>query len=467
MTIDDRHLDEIVNRTREDQVFFAEIFLDIHPFPYQRDFLRDPSKRIVVCAGRRVGKSVMTAARAIWFALTHDGTTTLIVSPTLRQSMLMFDTILDDVSNSSLIQELVVRQTRTLVKFNNGSKIKALPCGTNGRTLRGDTAHMIIMDEAAFIPDAVIGEVVLPMLATTDGTAIMISTPFDKNHTFYKAFTLQKWSKYSYPTSTNPLVTGEFLEEQRELVGEQRFAQEYLAQFVDDAKAYFPQSLLRECVHACASEKCSYCEMLSDFEKLVLFPQKHPGTLFGGYDPGGKGDPAAFVVLQRTNDEIKSLRVVLQKTYLQDKNAKDDNLYTRFTVEIADLHKKLDVRKIFVDQTGLGQPIIEHCKDLRLPAEGMTLTARSKQELLSNLKILLEQKKIVLPAGDLNLLANLNCIEAERSRTGGFRFSHPAGTNDDLAYALALAAWAASGRSATVLMMGADETKKASWREGS
>ena len=190
--------------------------------------------------------------------------------------------------------------------------------------------------------------------------------------------------------------------------------------------------------------------------------------LYGGYDPGGNQDPAAFIVVERKDD---LLRVCFQKIYLsRDSSGKkidDPNLYSRFTTEISEIHNKIKLKKIGVDQTGLGKPIIEHLKDLKLPAEGMTLTTRSKEEILSNLKILLEQKKLVLPANDLNLLSNLNCIQSEVSRTGGRTFSHPKGTHDDLAYALALACWVASGRPANVQILKRDvPERKSKWREG-
>ena len=41
------------------------------------------------------------------------------------------------------------------------------------------------------------------------------------------------------------------------------------------------------------------------------------------------------------------------------------------------------------------------------------------------------------------LLSSLNCISSERNRIGGYVFTHPSGTHDDLAYALALAVWKA------------------------
>ncbi|MCL5066775.1 MAG: terminase family protein, partial [Thaumarchaeota archaeon] len=179
----------------------------------------------------------------------------------MKAASLMFDKIMRYVEGSSLLTGSIARKTRTLIRFTNDSQIVALPCGNSGNSLRGHTAHLIVFDEAAFIPENVIMEVALPMLSTTGGTAILLSTPFDRDHYFYKAFTSPLWSKYEFKTSDNPLVSKEFLEQQRAEIGEPRFRQEYLAEFVDYDTTYFPMPLLRSRVHKCVDEAlCSYCE---------------------------------------------------------------------------------------------------------------------------------------------------------------------------------------------------------------
>ncbi|MHB8603386.1 MAG: phage terminase large subunit [Nitrosotalea sp.] len=436
----------------DDPVTFCRVILDFSPFSYQQKFILDKAGRIVVCAGRQVGKSEMTSARAIWFAVSHPKTNTLIISATLRQSMLMFDKILNKIEASYLVKKYVTYRSRTRVKLQNGSWIIALPCGRTGATLRGFTAHQLIFDEAAFIPEEVISEVALPMLATTSGNAIMLSTPLDKSHIFYKAFTSSTWSKYHFPSSINPKISKDFLDEMLALNGQQAFDQEYMAEFVEDQKSYFPMTLLRTCVHACEASKCEYCQILSEQSQnpriFATLASEHR-KFFAGQDPGGKQDPAALVVVEKMADE--TLRVVLTKTYLANPKEKDENLYTRFMVETNDIHQVLHFQKLILDSTGLGNPIIEHAKDLKLPAEGLQLTIKSKEQILSNIRLLLENKKIILP-DDMTLLMNLNCIEAERTMAGRFSFSHPQGSHDDLAYALALACWAATKPTATVII---------------
>ncbi|MCS7127621.1 MAG: phage terminase large subunit, partial [Thaumarchaeota archaeon] len=262
-----------------DPVVFARNILNFTPFLYQEQVLRDDSKRIIICAGRQVGKSTIIAIKALHFALSNPRTTTLIVSATLRQSMLMFDKIVDFIESSPLVKKSVTYRSRTRVRFSNGSWIIALPCGRNGATLRGYTAHLVIFDEAAFMPEEVITNVVLPMLATTGGGCWMLSSPSTTNHVFYKLWaTAEGWSKYHFPSSINPLITKEFLAEQRELIGEQQYRIEYEAEFVDEGSAYFPMELLRKNV--------------GEFTE-------RPHTITAGYDPGGKASRAALVIVGR------------------------------------------------------------------------------------------------------------------------------------------------------------------------
>ena len=58
----------------------------------------------------------------------------------------------------------------------------------------------------------------------------------------------------------------------------------------------------------------------------------------------------------------------------------EGEVYTKFTVEIADLHKKASFRKLVVDSTGIGSPIISQCRELGLPVEGMNLHRKNQEE---------------------------------------------------------------------------------------
>ena len=98
-------------------VAFAEKVLGIKPFPYQAKLLEDESKRIVACMGRQTGKTTTIAMKALYFADTNPNVLVLITSPSLRQSMIMFDRIATFVFSSAYLRNKVVRATRTLIHF--------------------------------------------------------------------------------------------------------------------------------------------------------------------------------------------------------------------------------------------------------------------------------------------------------------------------------------------------------------
>lgn len=240
--------DELRRRFREDPVFFAQKALDFDPFPYQAKILRNSGKRVVACFGRQTGKTTTVAVKAIHFAYTNVKKTTLIVSASLRQSIILFDRIMGFIYSNKFLASSVKRKTHTIIKLSNGSKIIALPCSEH--RLRGHTAHMIIVDEAAFVPDEVVVNVLNPMLATTDGTLILLSTPWGKKHFFYRAFIDPDFSVHKVKSSECPLIPAEFLKKQREYMTKEAFLMEYEAEFVEASMSYFGQDLIRSCIDA-------------------------------------------------------------------------------------------------------------------------------------------------------------------------------------------------------------------------
>ena len=82
-----------------DPIKFAKEWLSFQPTPYQTKLLTDGSKRIVVVFPRQSGKTTTLAIRMIHFALTHPNTTSLIVSPGLRQSMIVMDRMQEQISH--------------------------------------------------------------------------------------------------------------------------------------------------------------------------------------------------------------------------------------------------------------------------------------------------------------------------------------------------------------------------------
>ena len=93
------------------------------------------------------------------------------------------------------------------------------------------------------MPEELITEIALPMLATTHGRLTLLSTPFGKNH-FWRLFRRGAdgqenfWSRTA-PSWESPYVNADFLALQEELISERAYAVEYGAEFMDSAGAVF------------------------------------------------------------------------------------------------------------------------------------------------------------------------------------------------------------------------------------
>jgi hypothetical protein len=415
---------DALKRLAQEPTLFAQLLLNFKPFLYQENLLNDTSQRIVACMGRQTGKTTTIATKAIHYAYTHPNTTTLIVSPSLRQSMIMFDKILYFSQANPILKKSVTRQTRTQIDLSTGSRIIALPCSEH--MLRGYTANLAICDEASFIPETIITEIIYPMISTTNGTTILLSTPWDKNHFFYKAFLNPAYSAHKIPSSQNPLIPQEFLDEMKQTMTQEAYMREYEAEFTEAATCYFHQELIRGCI-----ERAQQLN-LEPYTSLEQTPLR--GDYYAGVDLGKLQDYSALVVVQRTTECLKVVfahQFPLQMPYSEVINS------------LIHADERFRFKKLLADQTGIGEPILENMQDQGLTAAtGEKLSQDAKIELLTHLKLTMEQNQLALPYNKA-LCQQINDQQFSYGKNGKLTFSHPPNSHDDLLWALALAVYAA------------------------
>jgi hypothetical protein len=81
------------------------------------------------------------------------------------------------------------------------------------------------------------------MLAVSHGKLIAASTPFGTRGWWYEAYISNQkyggWDYYEINAEQAPLITPEFLEEERRELGAFWFAQEYMCKFLDSQGAAF------------------------------------------------------------------------------------------------------------------------------------------------------------------------------------------------------------------------------------
>jgi hypothetical protein len=214
----------------------------ITPDPWQADLLRARPRRSLLLCSRQSGKSTVTALTALDTAIYQAPALVLLVSPSQRQSAELFRTVMQFHSKldgaPALNAESVLK-----AELANGSRILALP-GTE-RTIRGyAAADLVVIDEAARVEDELLAAV-RPMLATSNGRLIALTTPAGKRGWFFDTWTGgEDWHRTKVAASDCPRISQAFLDEELRELGAQRFSEEYGLEFLDPDEAVFPSAII-------------------------------------------------------------------------------------------------------------------------------------------------------------------------------------------------------------------------------
>ena len=136
----------------------------IEPDPWQEALLIDRPKRCLMLCSRQTGKTEVAIHLGLWTALYEAPSLVLIVSPSQRQSQEVFRRLMIAHGKLKGVPELT-HESALRAQFSNGSRVLALP--GSEKTTRGYAgARMIILDEAARVPDELV-TALRPAMATS------------------------------------------------------------------------------------------------------------------------------------------------------------------------------------------------------------------------------------------------------------------------------------------------------------
>lgn len=378
---------------------------------WQKEVLETKGKtNIALRSARQCGKSTVISMLAGNYAVENPKSQILVVASVERQAYLLFDKTLSYLEDNFKmeIKKGKDRPTKHEIKLKNGSIIRSLPTGLDGHGIRGFTTNLLIVDEAAFIEDAVFDSVT-PQLSVSGGKIVMLSTPFGRQGYFYRSFTDPSFKTWHVTATDCPRISKDFLEQEKKRMGKKQFLQEYCGEFVDELGQWFSSDLIRKCmvIHR-FSDKNS--------ETSPLFPV---GDTYLGVDVAAKGRDQTVL--------ISTCRVSDTKMRMFDIQITQD---TKITDTISDI-KAADARhkynKIYIDSGGLGvgvsHPLLQddQCKrkiveinnsQRALDRDVTRKTKLMKEDLYVNCLRLMEQQRLAL-FDDVEIYNSLKSVQFE------------------------------------------------------
>ena len=361
-----------------------------NPHINQKKILECDRRFIVVMCGRRFGKSELSQIMGIKEAIT--GGQVAYITPTYKLAKAFFERLTIAIPFKNNISNLKIYcPNNGSIEFFTGERLD---------NLRGRKFHLVIIDEAAFIPYLEDGwnNSIRPTLTDYQGKAVFLSTPRGKNF-FYSMFMKEgenDWRSFKFTTYDNPYINQREIEDAKIQLPKVVFEQEYLANPAENSANPFGNEFIRRCIKPISAQQIVSYGI--DLAKSVDF------TVIVGLDNGG--NVAYFDRFQMDWHNTKA------------------NI------------KRLPIAPILADSTGVGDPILEDLIREGVNIEGLKFTSQSKQQLMEGLAQAIQQAKIGYPEGVI--VDELDVFEYQFT-ANGVRYSAPSGFHDDCVMALALA----------------------------
>src|SRR5690606_8210056 len=131
-----------------------------------------------------------------------------------------------------------VERSNNVLKFGNGSRVLALPSTVD--SIRGYSAKLALIDEAAFTGDDVLGKVT-PMLSATGGQLICPSTPNGDRGWWRDAWKSgdPAWTRLTVSIDKLPRLTPAEIKRQKSILTPNQFRQEYMLDFLSADHQFF------------------------------------------------------------------------------------------------------------------------------------------------------------------------------------------------------------------------------------
>jgi len=310
------------------------------------------------------------------------------------------------------------------ITFKNGSTIE-FGSADNPDSLRGEAYERIFLDESAFIKEGAMNAI-KPLIYDYGAPVWETTTPWGKGEVW------ERWKRgmkgdeaygcFHYNYKDNPYLSKEGIKEIEKDIKEYGedsvYVQcEILGNFIEDRDVYFKQELIDRCVE----------------EYGMAFA--HPKAQYMmGVDIAGEGeDESVFVIIEKN---IKGEIKVIDVQFYEKNKPREIVGMCRM------LDEKYHFEMIYLDETGAGEGPTDWLKETLSEerVEGIRFSIKSKMDMYSNLKKMMESGKLKIP-NHKKLLYQLADLRYEIVGTGGMKIHHSEKGHDDYPDALALACW--------------------------
>lgn len=388
----------------------------VTPHPAQVPILSAEERFLVVCAGRRFGKTKIAAKRALK-ECREPGKVVWWVANTYKNVVRGYREVLRQIPPGVLTKTpppaSVAASGRLVLHFPGGTRFEFYS-GENPDAMAGEGVDFVIVDEAALQREVVWTQTVRPTLMDRKGGAMLISTPRGRNW-FYQLWLrgqdaeYPEWASWKFTTADNPYISEDEVEEMSRTLPRIMYEQEVLAEFVSDAGSVFriPDESVRE-----LSRPSGHVVMGVDLAK------HHDFTVISAANATNR-EPCFHDRFNAVSWPVQKQRIITAHDNLLDAGA------TGVT--------------ILMDSTGIGDVIFDDLEEEGMDLVPIKFTNDWKSKAVNLLSADLERGNAFVTAQQLGELQSYTYTMSET--TGRFKYAAPDGGHDDEVSAKLLEHW--------------------------
>lgn len=419
-------------RGRNDPAKFAHDFLSIDLYAAQTKFIKESTRPGIkegnFSAGNRTGKSELVAVKLLWMAFyqvrnpnfTFDPQgrlreyTAINVSVSLDQASIVFNKASGYAQNSPNLKHYIenVKYSpfpeltfKPVKGSKRGAQVWARSTAFGAKYLLGQNFQYLNFDEAALEPNGeiIMNDVIRMRMADSGGTIDTTSQPRGKNW-FYHHF-LRGWKTdtnsiydpacYSQFGSSfdNPHIDHDHIRRSMRYMNASQIEENIYGRF-SDVSQFFPADRIQLCY-----KDQDYALPVPPYHDVVL--RQRDGMTYQEIRRNNDSSPVYVMGVDLASKQDDTCIVIFRIDVYPWQLVRFELLgrmdWTMIKQRIANYHKEYSAWG-YVDATGAGQPVhSDLVQDYDTDLEGFVITEGSKQTLLYELQLAIQNREFVFP----------------------------------------------------------------------
>ncbi len=406
------------------------------------------NRKVILMEGRQQGKTTTSAAYILWYTLFQESKTVAILAnkaTAAREVLYRYQLMYENLP--IWLQQGVSTWNKGDIALENGSIV--FTAATSRQGIRGKSVNLLYVDETAIIPNNLAEEfftAVYPTISAGETTKILLSsTPLGYNH-FWKFWNDAQHDRNGFvplfiPYWEIPGRDEAWAEEQRRLLGELRFNQEVLCNFLGSSLTLIAAGTIAQL----SPDSPIYSkDGLDVYEKVE---KNRTYVIVADTAKGVEGDYSAFQIIDVTEMPYKQvgkyrdnkISPLLYPSVIYKVAKEFNEAYVLVEINVSEqvadiLYNEYEYENIvFVNRTTGGQVVSGGFGGGKTQL-GVITDKKVKRIGCSNFKSMAEEKKLIIR--DADTISEISTFIQKRNS-----YEADEGYHDDLVMPFVLFSW--------------------------